>query len=87
AARYDAIKLRGFGSDSTDNQYLDGLKVLNDKGTYSIMQMDPYFLESIEVVKGPSSVLYGRSAPGGLIAMTSKRPTFTPQYQVQASVG
>lgn len=87
ASRYDAIKLRGFGSDSTDNQYLDGLKVLNDKGTYSIMQIDPYFLESIEVVKGPSSVLYGRSAPGGLIAMTSKRPTFTPQYQVQASVG
>ena len=87
ASRYDAIKLRGFGSDSTDNQYLDGLKVLNDKGTYSIMQVDPYLLESIEVVKGPSSVLYGRSAPGGLIAMTSKRPTFTPQYQVQASVG
>lgn len=86
-SRYDAVKLRGFGSDSIDNQYLDGLKVLNDKGTYSIMQVDPYLLESIEVVKGPSSVLYGRGAPGGLVAMTSKKPSFTPQYQVQASVG
>lgn len=86
-SRYDAIKLRGFGSDSIDNQYLDGLKLLNDKGTYSILQIDPYFLERIEVVKGPSSVLYGRAAPGGLVALTSKKPVFEPQYQVQASVG
>ncbi|QFT84285.1 Ferrichrome-iron receptor precursor [Halomonas sp. THAF12] len=85
--RYDAIKLRGFGSDSIDNQYLDGLKLLNDKGTYSIFQIDPYFLESIEVVKGPSSVLYGRAAPGGLVALTSKLPQFTSHRQVQASVG
>ncbi|MGM0915179.1 MAG: TonB-dependent siderophore receptor [Pseudomonadota bacterium] len=87
AGRYDAIKLRGFGSDSIDNQYLDGLKLLNDKGTYSILQIDPYFLESIEVVKGPSSVLYGRAAPGGLVALTSKQPLFTSHRQVQASVG
>lgn len=87
ASRYDAIKLRGFGSDSIDNQYLDGLKLLNDKGTYSILQIDPYFLERIEVVKGPSSVLYGRAAPGGLVALTSKKPVFERQYQVQASVG
>ncbi|WP_300271844.1 TonB-dependent siderophore receptor [Halomonas sp.] len=87
AGRYDAIKLRGFGSDSIDNQYLDGLKLLNDKGTYSILQIDPYFLESIEVVKGPSSVLYGRAAPGGLVALTSKQPLFTSHRQVQASAG
>lgn len=87
ASRYDAIKLRGFGSDSIDNQYLDGLKLLNDKGTYSIFQIDPYFLESIEVVKGPSSVLYGRAAPGGLVALTSKKPLFTSHRQIQASIG
>ncbi len=87
ASRYDAIKLRGFGSDSIDNQYLDGLKLLNDKGTYSIMQIDPYFLERIEVVKGPSSVLYGRAAPGGIVALTSKKPLFESHYQVQAGVG
>ncbi len=87
ASRYDAIKLRGFGSDSIDNQYLDGLKLLNDKGTYSIMQVDPYFLEGIEVVKGPSSVLYGRAAPGGIVALTSKKPLFEPHYEVQAGAG
>ncbi|WP_192035155.1 TonB-dependent siderophore receptor [Halomonas sp. YLGW01] len=87
AGRYDAIKLRGLGSDSIDNQYLNGLKLMNDKGTYSILQIDPYFLESIEVVKGPSSVLYGRAAPGGLVSLTSKQPTFTTHSDLQASVG
>ncbi|TCK06962.1 TonB-dependent siderophore receptor [Marinobacterium mangrovicola] len=87
AGRYDAIKLRGFGSDSIDNQYLDGLKLLNDKGTYSIMQIDPYFLEGIEVVKGPSSVLYGRAAPGGIVALTSKKPLFEQHRQIQAGIG
>lgn len=42
------------------------------------MQVDPYFLERIDILKGPSSVLYGRSSPGGLVALTTKKPLFTP---------
>lgn len=87
STRYDALVLRGFTSGSIDNTYLDGLKLLNDEGTYSILQIDPYFLENIQVVKGPSSVLYGRASPGGLVALTSKRPLFTPYHQIQVSGG
>ncbi len=79
--------MRGFNDGSVDNIYLDGLKSMGDNGTYSTMQVDPYFLERIDVLKGPSSVLYGRSSPGGLVALTSKKPLFTPYHQVQASVG
>lgn len=45
---------------------------MGDSGTYSTMQVDPYFLERVDILKGPSSVLYGRSSPGGLVALTSK---------------
>ena len=85
--RYDYVALRGFNDGSVDNIYLDGLKSMGDSGTYSTMQVDPYFLERIDILKGPSSVLYGRSSPGGLVALTSKRPLYEAYHQVQATVG
>jgi len=49
--------------------------------------MEPYALERIEVLKGPSSALYGQSGPGGLINMTSKRPTAEPLHEVELQTG
>nr|WP_232620197.1 TonB-dependent siderophore receptor [Pseudomonas tolaasii] len=85
--RYDYVAMRGFNDGSVDNIYLDGLKSMGDSGTYSTMQVDPYFLERVDILKGPSSVLYGRSSPGGLVALTSKKPLFSPYHQLQATVG
>ncbi|MFP5301773.1 TonB-dependent siderophore receptor [Cobetia sp. SIMBA_158] len=85
--RYDYLVLRGFSDGSVSNTFLDGLKLMGDSGSYSSMTIDPYFLDSIEVVKGPSSVLYGRSSPGGLVAMQSKRPEFQDSGQVRFTVG
>ncbi|WP_207462298.1 TonB-dependent siderophore receptor [Azospirillum sp. SYSU D00513] len=85
--RYDYVILRGFTDRSIENTYLDGLKLMGDDSTYSSMQVDPYFLERIEAIRGPSSVLYGRSSPGGLIAMTSKKPLFEPHAEVEATIG
>jgi len=69
ASRYDQLTLRGFQPDT----YLDGLKQLGY--FYTIPKTDPYLLERVEVVKGPASVLYGQTPPGGLINLVSKRPT------------
>lgn len=85
--RYDYVAMRGFNDGSVDNIYLDGLKSMGDSGTYSSMQVDPYFLERVDILKGPSSVLYGRSSPGGLVALTSKKPLYEAYHQIQATVG
>ncbi|HVI51865.1 MAG TPA: TonB-dependent siderophore receptor [Candidatus Sulfotelmatobacter sp.] len=85
--RYDNVILRGMVERSITNIYLDGLKLLNDDHTYSAMQVDPYFLERIDVVKGPSSVLYGSGTPGGVIDLTSKRPLFEPSAEIEVSMG
>ncbi|ARU88241.1 TonB-dependent siderophore receptor [Pseudomonas sp. M30-35] len=85
--RYDYVAMRGFNDGSVDNLFLDGLKMMGDSGTYSSLQVDPYFLERIDILKGPSSVLYGRSLPGGLAAMTTKKPEFQSSGQIQATVG
>ncbi|SHE80210.1 iron complex outermembrane recepter protein [Modicisalibacter ilicicola DSM 19980] len=85
--RYDYIVLRGFVDGSVNNTYLDGLKILGDGGAFSSLVIDPYFLERIEVVKGPASVLYGRASPGGLVALTSKRPDFTTGGEIRLGAG
>lgn len=60
--RYDYLVLRGFTDGSVSNTFLDGLKVMSDGGSFSSLVVDPWFLERIEVVKGPASVLYGRAS-------------------------
>ncbi|GAB2782244.1 ferrioxamine receptor FoxA [Halomonas shantousis] len=85
--RYDYLVLRGFSDGSINNTFLDGLKLMGDSGSYSSMVIDPYFLESIEVVKGPASVLYGRASPGGLVALNSKRPEFENSGEVRFMAG
>ncbi|WP_217475712.1 TonB-dependent siderophore receptor [Stutzerimonas stutzeri] len=85
--RYDYVAMRGITDGAVDNLYLDGQKLLGDSGTYSSLQVDPYFVERIDILKGPSSVLYGRSLPGGLVAMTTKKPQQESHRQLQFSYG
>lgn len=65
-------------------QYLDGMrKVYN----YSpIPRIDVYTLDRVEVLRGPSSMLYGQGAAGGIINSVSKRPesTFRGEIGLQA---
>ena len=44
-------------------------------------------LERVEVMRGPTSVLYGKSNPGGIVSMVSKRPTTEPLKEVQFKMG
>ena len=82
-AFFDSFKLRGFDAP----RYLDGLRLPEDNTTFAIPRIETYGLERLEVLKGPSSGLYGQSDPGGLLNMVSKRPTSTPQYEIVGSFG
>ena len=80
---FDRFKLRGFDAP----KYLDGLRLPNDSTTFAVPRIEPYGLERIEVLKGPSSGLYGQSDPGGLLNMVSKRPTDTPHFEGVGTFG
>lgn len=84
---YDVVSIRGFTSPTTvnTNQYLDGIKLQGNN--YSEVSMDPWFLERVELMRGPVSVLYGNSNPGGVISMVSKRPTTEPLRVIQFKAG
>lgn len=67
----DWFYIRGF--DATQSGvFLDNLSLASY--AFGGFQIDPFMLERVEILKGPSSVLYGGSSPGGLVNMISKRP-------------
>nr|WP_186363576.1 TonB-dependent siderophore receptor [Rhizobium sp. ACO-34A] len=79
------LYLRGFQQSSLE-MYQDGLRSATP-GYFGFFAVDPYGLERVEVLKGPSSVLYGQQAPGGMINVVSKRPTDNPVNEVETTVG
>ncbi len=82
---FDEPTSRGF---SPTPLYLDGLHLPYGGGsTGGALQIEPYSLERIEVLKGPASVLYGHNQPGGIVNMVSKRPSETPVRQVVLEAG
>ncbi|MEQ8973616.1 MAG: TonB-dependent receptor [Coleofasciculus sp. C1-SOL-03] len=44
-------------------------------------------LERVEVLRGPASVLFGQSEPGGVINLVTKQPLSEPYYNVQLQLG
>jgi len=64
--------LRGF--TTRNDVFLDGTR---DYGYYN---RDPFNYESVEVLKGPNSTLFGRGSTGGVIHEVSKAPTLNDQY-------
>ncbi|QLR79003.1 ferrichrome porin FhuA [Citrobacter freundii] len=83
---YDYLIIRGFAADGqSQNNYLNGLKMQGN--FYNDAVIDPYMLERAEVMRGPVSVLYGKSNPGGLLNMVSKRPTTEPLKEIQFKMG
>lgn len=87
ATRYDTIALRGFHGGDVDNTFLDGLRIMSDGGSFNILQVDNWFLDRVDVIKGPSSALYGQTVPGGLVNQVSKRPQFAEEGHFRLSTG
>ena len=73
------INLRGF-SARTD-VYLDGMR---DRGQF---YRDTFNLDAIEVLKGPSSMLFGRGSTGGVINQVSKVPMLNELGEIFATIG
>lgn len=66
----DSFSIRGF--DAASLLYQDGMRL--DEYSDSGFPQDMANVESIEIVKGPASVLYGQGEPGGLVNVVTKKP-------------
>ncbi|WP_456864778.1 TonB-dependent siderophore receptor [Bradyrhizobium sp. USDA 4503] len=82
--RFDSFYIRGFDATYT-GIYRDGLR--QGGGNFAIPKIEPYGLDSVSILRGPASGLYGLGSPGGIVDVTTKRPPLTAFGEVQLQGG
>ena len=82
---WDSFAIRGFaGDENLPSGYL--INGFSGGRGYS-GNRDTSNIETIEVLKGPGSALYGRGEPGGTINVVTKKPQFEKEGYINASIG
>ena len=76
-----AVVIRGFQNST---RLVNGLRTLSDN--YRFSSISPV-VESYEVVKGPSSSMFGNMSPGGVINIVTKKPLAEKKQSVSFSAG
>lgn len=77
---FDSIIKRGFGGSRDGSIMRNGIPS-------TVMHSFNKSIESIEVLKGPSSLLYGAQEPGGIINMITKKPLYENKNEIWAGFG
>ena len=77
---YDTFIVRGL--QTGNNIFRNGLKLTAVMGT-----ADMAFVNRIEIAKGPSSMIYGRVWPGGMVNIVTKSPQTESAVSLQQQVG
>jgi len=75
------VAMRGFNLDYNNNYLRDGFKF------YGLSNSDTADMESVEVLKGPASALYGTAEAGGIVNLISKKPTDSPLVSISMNGG
>lgn len=70
------FSIRGFELSSGNGYLING----HQQWSHYVQPIET--LQQVEVLKGPSSMLYGQSGPGGLVNMVTKKPTYDPMLDL-----
>jgi len=65
----ERFSLRGFSLEENTNILKDGHQ------HFAKYRMPMALIDNVEVLKGPSSLLYGQSTPGGIVNLVTKKPS------------
>lgn len=84
ATIFDQYTIRGFQSY---RNYYDGLPLQANNSWNLYPQVDAFATESIEILKGPTSVLYGSAPPGGMVNQIAKTANGDEFTQVRSRLG
>ena len=89
-ARQSSVSIRGLGnnpaSDGLEGSvglYLDNVYL----GRPGMAVFDLMDIEQLEVLRGPQGTLFGKNTTAGVINISTRAPSFTPERSIEASVG
>jgi len=80
------VNIRGFVA----SVYKDGFKIGGNNNLSAgadDLPISSISVDRIEILKGPSTILYGRGEPGGIVNFISKQPQAKPEYAIETLVG
>ena len=81
---FEYLGMRGFNVQTTAN-FRDNLNQAATGLYLGAFITDPYALERVDVLRGPSSVMFGRGDAGGIVNRVTKLPSATPirEFEIQ----
>ncbi|MYM23635.1 TonB-dependent receptor [Duganella sp. FT135W] len=89
-ARVSSVAIRGIGSNPA-NEGLEGSVGLYVDNIYQgrpgMLAIDLVDLEQVDLLRGPQGTLFGKNTTAGVLNLTTKRPTFKPEYSLELSAG
>ncbi|WP_460103862.1 TonB-dependent siderophore receptor [Sessilibacter sp. MAH4] len=75
------------GFSASQSIYKDGARINNAQNSTNIPSTETANIEKVEVLKGPSAILYGQGEPGGTINYVTKKPEFESFHEVELLTG
>lgn len=77
------LSARGFTGQNSVMTLYDGMRMYNNTLTFPA---DPWMAQSVEILRGPASVLYGEGAIGGAVNVVRRQPGDTLEFAGRAGV-
>ena len=83
---FESILMRGMPRSGNENEttllLIDGIPQTDSRNSARVINLPIHDASSIEIIRGPNSALYGRTAIGGSINVLTGNPTPTPEFSL-----
>ncbi|CAG8872725.1 Vitamin B12 transporter BtuB [Pseudomonas fluorescens] len=89
-ARQSSVSIRGLGNNPASDGLEGSVGLYIDNvylGRPGMAVFDLMDIEQLEVLRGPQGTLFGKNTTAGVINISTRAPTFTPERSIESSVG
>ncbi|MBS4081651.1 MULTISPECIES: TonB-dependent receptor [Pseudomonas] len=89
-ARQSSVSIRGLGNNPASDGLEGSVGLYIDNvylGRPGMAVFDLMDIEQLEVLRGPQGTLFGKNTTAGVINISTRAPTFTPERSIETSVG
>jgi iron complex outermembrane receptor protein len=87
--RQSSIAVRGLGNNPANDALEASVGVYLDNvylGRPGMANLDLIDLDQVALLRGPQGTLFGKNTTAGVLAITTRQPSFEPEAQIEASI-